>query len=187
MADLTPDQIAAACRCHPDSVAANWPLVLAALDRQGIAQPLVQVAAAATIAVETARTFRPINEMGGPAYFTRLYEHRLDLGNVIAGDGARYHGRGFVQITGRANYRTFGQQIGVDLEGQPELACTPGPAADVLALFFWSRHVADAALARDWTAARRRVNGGANGLQDFLACVTALLGAAGLEAEVAHA
>lgn len=179
MTDLTPDMIARACGADAQHVAANWPLVITALDRQGIAQPLVQVAAAATIAVETARTFRPIEERGGPAYFTRLYEHRVDIGNVVAGDGARYHGRGYIQLTGRANYRAFGLRIGADLEGHPELACAPGAAAEVLAVFFRDRHVAESAMARDWERVRRRVNGGTNGLQEFLDCVQALLVEAG--------
>jgi putative chitinase len=52
--------------------------------------------------------FRTLEEYGGPAYFIR-YEGRRDLGNTQAGDGVRYHGRGILQLTGRANYHRFGQ------------------------------------------------------------------------------
>ena len=58
----------------------------------------------ATTYHETARTMRPIDEYGSDTYFAR-YDGRRDLGNTQRGDGARFHGRGFVQLTGRKNYR----------------------------------------------------------------------------------
>ncbi len=67
---------------------------------------------------------RTLEEYGGAAYFAR-YEGRRDLGNTQAGDGARFHGRGVFQLTGRANYRRFGALVGVDLERQPERAKEP--------------------------------------------------------------
>jgi hypothetical protein len=60
------------------------------------------------------------------------YEGRLDLGNTRPGDGVRYKGRGFVQITGRGNYRDWSNRLGVDLLAAPQLAERPEIAARIL-------------------------------------------------------
>ena len=159
MADLSPETVAAACRCPLRNVLANWPCVLSALKDAGIDSPMVQVGAAATIAVETAWTFLPIHERGGEAYFTQHYENRRDLGNYRPGDGARFHGRGFIQITGRFNYRAFSRAAGCDLEENPDQALEALPAAIILAAFFARHRVAEACNQREWLKARGRVNG----------------------------
>ena len=172
---LSTSAIARVCRCPLAAVEANWPLLVAALVEFGILSVPVEIAAAATVAIETARTFRPINEFGGPEYFAKHYEGRTDLGNVRPGDGARYHGRGYVQITGRANYRAMSHVAGCDLEEAPEKALDPEVSARILASFFATRRVAEAANVQDWIKVRRRVNGGLNGWKDFKACVDGLL------------
>ena len=59
------------------------------------------------------------------------------LGNREAGDGYRYRGRGFIQLTGRANYRRVGQELGIDLENRPELASNdPNVMAAIAVNFF---------------------------------------------------
>lgn len=75
----------------------------------------------ATTYWEVGRTMQPITERGKREYFNR-YEGRADLGNTQAGDGYRFRGRGFVQLTGRANYAKMGDLIGVDLLKNPERA-----------------------------------------------------------------
>jgi hypothetical protein len=144
------------------------PGVLAALEEKKILDKPTLIAAIATIGVETGG-FCPINEYGGPQYFTSMYEGRDDLGNTQPGDGARYHGRGFIQITGRANYRDYGKKLGLGsaLEDNPELALDPKVGAQILASYFYDREVDKAANEQDWRRVRRLVNGGYNGWDEF--------------------
>jgi len=155
------------------NVRANWPLVEAALDRRDVYSPLSAVAAISTIAIETG-TFSPVKERGGPTYLTNLYENRKDLGNVNPGDGAKFRGRGFIQITGRCNYEHFGSGIGQDLEGNPDIALDPSVAADILALYFQERHIHVYADQQNWEMVRRRVNGGLAGWPRFIDAVVKL-------------
>jgi putative chitinase len=99
------------------------------------------------------------------------YEGRRDLGNTEAGDGRRFKGRGLIQLTGRANYRAFGDAIGIDLlsgdEGQ-RVATVPGLAVEVACWFWQARGLNPLADADDAHAVTRRINGGLNGLADRL-------------------
>jgi putative chitinase len=83
----------------------------------------------ATFDWETAHTLRPIDEYGGTDYFNQRYGPQTavgkQLGNTEAGDGARFHGRGYVQLTGRTNYARAGKQVGADLLGDPDQAKNP--------------------------------------------------------------
>lgn len=160
-----------------ENVRANCPLVEAALAKHEILTAPCAIAAIATIGVETG-CFAPIKERGGPAYFTKLYENRADLGNTETGDGAKFRGRGFVQITGRRNYTSYGHAIGVDLVGNPDLALDPKVAAEILALYFRDNAIDKAAGTGAWELVRRRVNGGLNGWADFKRYVDELQAAA---------
>lgn len=160
--------------CPPANVAQNWPLVEAALAARQIDSPMCCIAAIATIGVETG-AFAPVKERGGPQYLDALYDGRADLGNTEPGDGSRYRGRGFVQITGRWNYAHFGGEIGRDLIAQPDLALDPSVAAEIFAVFFRERGVRPFADAREWHVVRRRVNGGVNGWPRFIDVVNKLV------------
>jgi putative chitinase len=54
-----------------------------------------------------------------------LYEGKKILGNYVRGDGARYKGRGIIQLTGRYNYNLYGEKVGIDLVKFPEKALEP--------------------------------------------------------------
>jgi putative chitinase len=118
----------------------------------------------AQAAHETNR-FRTLEEQGGPAQFAR-YEGRADLGNSEAGDGARYHGRGVFQLTGRANYRRYGRMLNVDLEGRPELALDPRISIQIAFAYWRDRNLNAAADRDDAARVTQLINGGANGLSD---------------------
>ena len=109
--------------------------------------------------------FRTLEEYGGPAYFIR-YEGRRDLGNTQAGDGIRYHGRGIFQLTGRANYRRFGQLLGIDLETEPERAKEPEISLRVAFAYWGERAINAAADADDSERVTKLINGGRNGLSE---------------------
>lgn len=102
--------------------------------------PLAYTAyALATAYLETSHTMKPIEEFGGAAYFFRMYDPRgsrptvaAALGNNQPGDGVRFHGRGYVQLTGRANYTKAFAKLGVDLVAHPELALGDDVAAKVM-------------------------------------------------------
>jgi putative chitinase len=99
----------------------------------------------------------------------KVYANRIGNGNEASGDGWNYRGRGYLQVTGRANYKAFSQYIDEDCEKNPDLIATKYPLDS--ALWFFDRN-------KLWTLCdkgeenvpiiSRRVNGGINGLQDRL-------------------
>lgn len=109
--------------------------------------------------------FRTLEEYGGAAYFIR-YEGRRDLGNVQTGDGLRYHGRGIFQLTGRANYRRFGEILDIDLEAEPERAKEPAVSLAVAFAYWTESDINPAADADDIGQVTKLINGGRNGLAE---------------------
>jgi len=112
-----------------------------------------------------------IHESGSFRYMEEIasgaaYEGRADLGNNEPGDGKRYKGRGVLQLTGRANYRTFGRRIGIDLERHPEIAAVPSIGLHTAIEYWQSRGLNAYADADDIRAITRKVNGGLNGYAD---------------------
>lgn len=171
---LSVPQIASALGSRTKVVATHWPALenaLRATHSTGLAS---QIAVLATVATEVGSTLRPINEYGSPAYFTQMYEGRSDLGNTRPGDGARFHGRGYIQLTGRGNYRTYGRQLHLPLEARPRMALHPKVAAKILTRYFKERHVYNAARHGNWRHVRYTVNGGFNGWSRFRGLVTSL-------------
>ena len=111
------------------------------------------------------------HESGGFKYMEEIasgqaYEGRKDLGNTQPGDGVRYKGRGPIQCTGRANYRTFGRKIGINLERYPEMAANPSIGLHIACVYWGDRNLNALADNDDVVAITKRVNGGTNGLDD---------------------
>ena len=135
--------------------------LLAAMNRAGIVDPTERAMFLAQMAHESGN-FRYDEEIASG----QAYEGRSDLGNTQPGDGVRYKGRGYIQLTGRANYRDYGNRLGVDLENNPDLAKDPNIAADV-AIAYWQQRVdRNAARSGDVRTVTRNINGGLNGLAD---------------------
>lgn len=127
---------------------------------------------------ETDHTMQPIVEKGGPAYLKRMYDPGGDRsalakrnGNTLAGDGARYCGRGYVQLTWKNNYAAMTRLlkaagVAVDIVANPELATRPDVAAFILFEgmirgTFTGKKLSNyfSATAADWINARRIING----------------------------
>lgn len=94
------------------------------------------------------------------------YEGRRDLGNKQPGDGRRYKGRGFIQLTGRSNYTRAGRDLGIDLVGNPDFAKTNEGAALVTAWYWNANNLNRFSDRGDFLTLTRRINGGTNGLAD---------------------
>lgn len=103
---------------------------------------------------------------GGPEKVAEaIYGGRRDLGNTEPGDGWKYHGRGFVQLTGRYNYERYGKALGLDLVNHPDLASEPANSAKS-AVQYWKERVVARGHEHDITRATEDINGGQNSLKE---------------------
>lgn len=124
------------------------------------------------------------HESGGFVYMEEIasgaaYEGRADLGNTQAGDGKRYKGRGPLQLTGRANYREYGQALGIYFEEHPDIVAYPSIGLHVACEYWKRKGLSALADMDDVTAITKKVNGGLNGFDDRkskLAKVKGLIG-----------
>lgn len=106
---------------------ANWPITWTAY-------------ALATAYHETAHTMLPIKERGGATYFRRMYDIEgsrptlaKKMGNTTPGDGAKYFGRGYVQLTWKTNYEKAQAKLGIaGLVANPDLALVQSNAANIM-------------------------------------------------------
>jgi peptidoglycan L-alanyl-D-glutamate endopeptidase CwlK len=158
------------------NVKANLPLLIDSLIEHKLHDRTMVLMAVASIRAETG-SFLPISE-GISKYNTSpsgkpfdLYDYRADLGNKGKGDGQKYCGRGFIQLTGRYNYKKYGDLLKppVNLEADPDRANDAQIAADLLCLFLGDRkqEIKQAIFEKDYRTARKLVNGGSHGLTEF--------------------
>lgn len=167
--DMCPDAPLANIRAH-------LPNVIKSLIAQQLKDRPMVLMAVATIHVESA-AFLPISEgqsryntlPGGPPF--GKYDFRHDLGNGAVGDGFKFRGRGFIQLTGRFNYQKYGNLLTppIDLVRFPDRANESMIAAELLCLYLKKNQDAiESALAQHkLSAARTLVNGGTYGIAEF--------------------
>lgn len=155
----------------------------------GKTSPLILAGILATIRVEVGKNFLPIRENMNyssasllkvfPKYFNislarqyeyqpekianKVYANRMGNGDEQSGDGWRYRGAGFIQFTGKNNWNTYGLN---------EQNCTDIPTnAKATVQYFKDRGIFQACLSQNWNEVRRLVNGGSNGLDEFLSVI----------------
>lgn len=96
----------------------------------------------------------------------RIYGNRMGNRDEASGDGWRFRGSGFLQLTGMSNFYHASQALGVDFIMQPELVRTPKYAA-MTAGWFWQTHNLNRyANSKDFVMMTKRINGGTIGLED---------------------
>jgi len=105
----------------------------------------------------------------GKALANKVYASRMGNRDEASGDGYRFRGSGWLQLTGHDNFYHAGKACGVDFVMNPDLVRTPQYAA-MTAGWFWSTHKCnEVAQAQDWTKLTKIINGGIIGLPDRVA------------------
>lgn len=129
----------------------------------------------ATAHHEVDRTYKPIKEYGSDKYFFEMYDPKglrpkvaASLGNYADGDGVKFHGRGFVQLTGRANYAFWQKELNSDLTSSRKHADEVLSAEIAMRIIFegmmkgtfTGKKLSDylSGVKQDWKNARRIVN-----------------------------
>lgn len=140
---------------------AYLPFIQQAMQEFAITSYLREAAFIAQLAHESGE-LRYMEEIASGA----AYEGRRDLGNTQPGDGRRFKGRGPIQLTGRANYKKYGDLLGVDLIDDPPLAATPEVGFRIAALFWKLNGLNELADQQNFEKITRRINGGLNGYAD---------------------
>jgi putative chitinase len=119
--------------------------------------------------MDTAEKF----ERNPSAIANKVYSGRM--GNTEDGDGAKFIGRGLIQLTGKDNYKAFGDAIGEDLVSNPQLVEEPRYAALSAGWFFNKRNLNALADVMDIETMSKRINGGNIGITDRIAKINKVL------------
>lgn len=173
---MTPVELAKAAGARIDRATENHAWMCEAMDTFEINTPARQAAFLAQVGHESGG-FKFIHEIWGPTAAQGRYEVRGagDLGNVKPGDGYRFRGRGWIQLTGRENYRRAYQRLKPrfadcpDFEAEPDEVATPRWAAMTAADFWQSNGCNQLADEGRFERITRTINGGLNGYADRLA------------------
>lgn len=101
-----------------------------------------------------------------------VYANRMGNGNQASGDGFKFRGRGYIQLTGKTNYQAFDKTVEDNIEANPDLVATKYPLLS--AAWFWSKNglntIADTGASDEVvTKITKKVNGGTIGLADRIA------------------
>ena len=156
--DLT--QLAKACGAKPKAA-----VVQGIVDNQewleagGIDTPARESEFLAQACLET-DYFKTLREYWGPTVTQKGYEGRKDLGNVVAGDGKKFMGRGIFQCTGRDNYARYGKRLGLDLLKEPDLAARPDISVRIAVMYWNDKGLNAYADKGDTAAISRAINRG---------------------------
>ena len=95
----------------------------------------------------------------------RVYADRMGNGNETSGDGYRFRGRGFIQITGKSNYLVLAKDTRIDCFNDPDLLLEEANSM-ISALWFWQKNkLNDFADKNDIVGITKKINGGTNGLE----------------------
>jgi len=157
------------------NIDANVQFLQAALQEFKISDPRMVAVIVATIAAE-APSFESSEERTEAA---ERYEGSAALGNTEPGDGVKYRGRGYIMLTGRANYAKMSDLLGLGtrLIDSPEDAKSPEVASRIAVAWFADNQ--DRLLARlrndDLQGARRMLSGGSNRLAEFQSAYRAVM------------
>lgn len=154
---------------RPATCTAYAPFLGQAMEEFAINTPARASAFLAQLAHESGQ-LRWFEEIWGPTPAQRRYEPPTSLaarlGNTQPGDGKRFKGRGPIQLTGRDNYRRYGQALRVDLVANPPLAATKEVGFRVAGLFWQRNGLNELADQQRFRRITKRINGGFNGLAD---------------------
>jgi putative chitinase len=102
----------------------------------------------------------------------RIYGNRMGNRDEASGDGYRFRGSGFLQLTGHSNFFHAGKALGVDFVMEPELVRTPKYAAQTAGWFWQTHNLNQYADNRDFVTMTKRINGGTIGLEDRIKHIT---------------
>lgn len=95
----------------------------------------------------------------------KVYSNRMGNGDEASGDGWKYRGRGFIQITGKENYTNLSKDTGIDFLNNPDLLLEEANSV-ISALWFWDKHNLNSlADKNDIKGITKKINGGYNGLE----------------------